>query len=461
MEEDKKENSEIDLFGEVDEALKASVQKSQGEEKKKQKEDIKKKYKENQIKQKEYAKKIYDLPANKEIRLNRAKQAQKQIEITKKNVRSEKNAQAKELRERTKELKEKALALLEGYKSSHYSKFKKHNIAIEDILGIMELLMFASKEDMYAFDITEAKYFFDDLGGFISKGDHHVINKKFSPSALMYQYFLYIENEENLDKYYSRKMNATEIAELQEKVLYELIRELHQQEYLIETQFIPKQKEKILRMLNIAKELYPSEIKKILNAYLDYLWDQEALTRIEVIDKNNILTLKLNILTDLVSNELNYYNRAEIIDNFMHGGLIIGFLGTFNSKTPKILDEFLTEKQDFGFGSRRITVRMRWDDKRTIKFGRRYSNRESANEYQERHYRLAHAWNNGEFGKFKVSIKKYCVIFKWKYPKFFKLDAIDSLKKDESFLVSDLLDLSEGNRYHELPRDLKIKEYEL
>ena len=228
----------------------------------------------------------------------------------------------------TPELKEKALALLEGYKSSHYSKFKKHNIAIEDILGIMELLMFASKENMYAFDITEAKYFFDDLGGFISKGDHHVINKKFSPSALMYQYFLYIENEENLDKYYSRKMNATEIAELQEKVLYELIRELHQQEYLIETQFIPKQKEKILRMLNIAKELYPSEIKKILNAYLDYLWDQEALTRIEVIDKNNILTLKLNILTDLVSNELNYYNRAEIIDNFMHGGLIIGFLGT-------------------------------------------------------------------------------------------------------------------------------------
>ena len=105
MEEDKKENSEIDLFGEVDEALKASVQKSQGEEKKKQKEDIKKKYKENQIKQKEYAKKIYDLPANKEIRLNRAKQAQKQIEITKKNVRSEKNARAKELRERTKELK--------------------------------------------------------------------------------------------------------------------------------------------------------------------------------------------------------------------------------------------------------------------------------------------------------------------------------------------------------------------
>ena len=34
------------------------------------------------------------------------------------------------------------------------------------------------------------------------------------------------------------------------------------------------------------KKLY--EIKKILNAYLDYLWDQEALTRIEVIDNNNI-----------------------------------------------------------------------------------------------------------------------------------------------------------------------------
>ena len=68
---------------------------------------------------------------------------------------------------------------------------------------------------------------------------------------------------------------------------------------------------------------------------------------------------------------------------------------------------------------------------------------------------MALAWNKGLFGPYEYEVTKEEVSFKWRYPKFFKLDSIADIVNDSTDLFSDILDTNEGSRYPEPPYDIE------
>lgn len=396
---------------------------------------------------------------------NRKRIKQKYADAKKANAKKLKaqiDRQKLDLKEEIKtNIEPKALEKLNIYKQNIAAKkeFKQIEPLLEDVLGIMEFLAFSSTDR--GFCGVDLNDFFDSSGSFILKSELFPINSEYNPSATLYAYFQSASRsfEESflrkLDKYNSNAMNSSEIIELQKKGFYILLDYMNDELY-DDIQFIPQKKINYLEMLNMAKELYPCEIKRVLDAFLDFLFDQEASnnpsSRIEVVKNNNTLILKLNILTEIEGEIVNYYSRIDAIYNVIYGGLIMNALGTFNSKTPKVLQEFLSGGT--------IDVGMRWRDPRTKNFEKKkgYTERETSEEYTERHCRLAFAWNDGLFGEFTAKIEKNLVTLVWNYPNFFVPNHVEDIKNDESYLIRDMLDLTEGNRFPSIPYDLKLSE---
>jgi len=434
-----KDKEEIDLFGKVDQIKKHAAVKEN-------KKRIKQKY--------------IDARKANESKLKVKKEFYEDIESKAYRARSAQiDKQKLDLKEEIKtNIQPKALEKLNIHKQniSAIKESKQIEPSLEDVLGIMEFLVFSSTgQGFWEFEMTD---FFDSSGSFILKSELLPVNSEYNPSATLYTYFESASRslEESflrkLYKYNSNTMNSSEIIELQKEGFCILLDYMND-ELFDDTQFIPQEKIKYLEMLDMAKELYPYEIKRVLDAYLDFLFDQEASnnpsSRIKVVIKNNTLLLELNILTEIEGESMNYYSREDAIYNVIYGGLIMNALGTFNSKTPKVLEEFLS--------NRTIDVGMRWRDTRTKDFEKKkgYTERETDEEYTDRHRRLAFAWNDGLFGGFTAKIEKSLVTLVWNYPNFFAPYSVEHIKNDESYLIRDMLDLSEGNRFPSTPYDLK------
>ena len=442
MNKKNKDKEETDLFGKVDQIKKHAVL----EENKKR---IKQKYadaKKANAKKLKAQKEFYKDIERKTYEANKAKIDKQKLDL-KEEIKTN--------------IEPKALKKLNIYKQNITAKkeFQQTEPLLEDVLGIMEFLVFSStNHGFWEVNMTD---FFDSSGSFILKSELFPINSEYNPSATLYSYFQSASSSfeesflKKIDKYNSNAMNNSEIIELQNEGFYILLDYMNDELYDY-IQFIPQKKINYLAMLDMAKELYPYEIKRVLDAFLDFLFDQEASnnpsSRIEVVKKNNTLILKLNILTEIEGEIINYYSRIDAIYNTIYGGLIMNALGAFNRKTPKVLQEFLLD--------RTIDVGMRWRDPRTKNFEKNegYTERETYKEYRDRHRRLAFAWNDGLFGGFSTKIEKNLVTLVWNYPNFFVPYSDEDIKNDESNLIRDMLDLTEGNRFPSIPYDLKLSE---
>jgi hypothetical protein len=185
---------------------------------------------------------------------------------------------------------------------------------------------------------------------------------------------------------------------------------------------LPSQRPTIKKLLDIGLILYPYEFKKILNAGTQYLDDRNG-PNIVASDQNGVLHLKLLNRPRVDKAFLAYFSRENTIEDYFGGGLISEACGAFTDKTPKNLHGFfdLTFSAD---PSQRIS-------------SHRYYEIEDESEYN--HFALANAWNDGLFGPFEYLITEEFVSFKWKYPKFFRLDSIASIETDHTSLFWKIL----------------------
>lgn len=299
--------------------------------------------------------------------------------------------------------------------------------------------------------------FFDKYGNFVCS--------TFDPFAYLYEWFKYIDYEKlrTFQRQYNK--NSPEIFEthnLQVKIFIEIFYGIEEAggefKDVCEWMYgLPNKRKQIKKILKIGQVLYPNEFKAILKACIDYLEDKNGphLTAKQV---NGVLHLKLMHNTNVVTELINYYSREEVIHDFFLGGLILKALGTFTHKTPSEFHRFFDRNPSF-MKPARVTTSMRWDDPRTIDRERedevRKTFRESYNEYKQRHNDLALAWNKGLFGPYEYEVTKEEVSFKWRYPKFFKLDSIADIVNDSTDLFSDILNTYEGSRYPEPPYDIE------
>jgi len=293
--------------------------------------------------------------------------------------------------------------------------------------------------------------FFDKCGNFECT--------TFDPFAYLYQWFTYIDHEKlGSDKFNDKTLEIFEIHNLQVEVFIKIFDAIDSGggEFLDVNEWrygLPIKRKKIKKILKIGQVLYPDEFKAILKACTDYLEDING-PHLSAKQVNGVLYLKLMHKTNAVSEICNYYSREEVINNFFSGGLILRGLGKFTHKTPKKLHYFFNTNPSL-MRAGRVTTSMRWDDPRTTDIAReddkRNTFRESSDEYEQRHNELAVAWNNGLFGPYEYEVTEREVSFKWKYPKFFKLDSMADIVNDHAYIFEYILDAYEGSRYPEPP----------
>tara|TARA_B100000886_G_C20385014_1_gene475631 strand:- start:71 stop:1354 length:1284 start_codon:yes stop_codon:yes gene_type:complete len=330
--------------------------------------------------------------------------------------------------------------------------FNKNEISLKDIQGIIEITLISVVEDIFKIPDKNIENFFDSIGNFTPIGEHSFFHiDEFDPTYCMYRYYdsyhfsEYTESKD-IKKYISNKMTKDEIMSFSIDALFELIKDLNF-EYR-DLQFVPKQKNKFTRLIKIANQIYPNTFKKILNVFLDYLYDVKGKT-IEATIKDNVLKLRLNVLTNIYDYE-GYDKRESQFINFFYGGIVMSLLGTFKNSTPKEFDEFLSKKRFFNIG----------------KLGNRYLtnlpryNEESIEEYEIRHERLARLWNSGSFGEFKLDVNKKSFVFCWNYPDYFDCSSIAEIEDDPNCFISDLLNTPEGSICPDLPREIEEKAYD-
>ena len=332
------------------------------------------------------------------------------------------------------------------------SDINKNEISLKDIQGIIEIMLISVVENIYKIhDDKDIENSFDSVGNFTPIGEHNFFHiHDFDPTYCMYRYydnyqFSEYTKSKDIKKYISKKMTKDEIMSFSINALFELIKELNFDDR--DLKFVPKQKNKFTRLIKIANQIYPDTFKKILNVFLDYLYDVEG-KKIEATIKDNTVKLKLNVLTSIYDFE-GYDKRQSEFINFFYGGLVMSLLGTFKTSTPKEFDEFLSKKGFINLGklgNRHLTTRPRYKE-------------ESIEEYKIRHKKLARLWNSGSFGEFKLDINKKSFVFWWRYPHYFDCFSIGEIEDDPEEFISDLLNMPEGSICPELPWEIEQKFY--
>ena len=326
---------------------------------------------------------------------------------------------------------------------------KKHlKVIPRDIIHIMTLLACSKTDESLA--LRDISNFFDQHG--------NLLGGTFNPFAYLYHWLEEVEKWEHYEsgeslnkKYLKQKIDGFDLYDFQFEILVTMLEIMGEDQI---DSFPPARASARKRILKIAELIYPSEFKKILQATTEFLDDING-PHIDANNENGILTIKLNHKLDVYRWD---YNRRTSIFDFIYGGLLLEGFGKFTHKTPRRLHKFFEHNPNlFNFyRPARITTSMRWDDRRTLERTKKHgkSFRESRDEYIYRHEQLAYAWNDGLFGPFNFKCHNNFTIFKWKYPDFFKLDSIEDIQNDHTWIFRFLLDSYEGTRYPDPPYDL-------
>ena len=228
MNKKNKDKEETDLFGKVDQIKKHAVL----EENKKR---IKQKYadaKKANAKKLKAQKEFYKDIERKTYEANKAKIDKQKLDL-KEEIKTN--------------IEPKALKKLNIYKQNITAKkeFQQTEPLLEDVLGIMEFLVFSStNHGFWEVNMTD---FFDSSGSFILKSELFPINSEYNPSATLYSYFQSASSSfeesflKKIDKYNSNAMNNSEIIELQNEGFYILLDYMNDELY-DDIQFIPQKK---------------------------------------------------------------------------------------------------------------------------------------------------------------------------------------------------------------------------
>jgi len=374
-----------------------------------------------------------------------------------------KEAIKKQKRHINKELMSLAKVRLESLQSSELKELKKLNVEVtpKDLIQVMTFLAFSrglyiAKEDVIkSFDnqcnfLHEVEFAPSMVSGYlvgILDLEFQIDNKNwkmlpFDPFRNLYEAYYYVggmglelEPDIEIKAYLNNELDTFQIYNLQVEIFTKIFNmldfvfcyrrgrgDVNAGTQSDERLNVPKQRAGIKKMLKIGQIFYPHEFKKILNAGTQYLDDRNG-PNIVASDQNGVLHFKLLNRPRVDKAFLAYFSRENTIEDYFGGGLISEACGAFTDKTPKNLHGFfdLTFSED---PSQRIS-------------SHRYYEIEDESEYN--HFALANAWNEGLFGPFEYLITEEFVSFKWKYPKFFKLDSIADIEADHTSLFWKIL----------------------
>jgi len=427
--------TEVDLFGEVDEELKESI-----------------------------------ISANeqKKTELRKSKNIFTQLQNAEANDRAtliEKEAIRIKKRHIDKELMSLAKARIESLQSSELEKFEELNVEVmpKDLIQIMTFLALSSSPygELAKQEIIK---FFDDQCNFLHEAEFlkqdgpnapmkWVDDKTskmvpYDPCSCLYQWFYRVDDEDigGID-YKNNKLDIFQIYTLQVEMFIKIF-DVYCHTERNEGLSLPRQKPAIKKLLDIGLILYPYEFKKILNAGTQYLDDRGVYApNIVASDQNGVLHFKLLHRPMVFLNIFNYYNREEVICDYIVGGLILEAFGVFTAKTPKYLHGLFDSSFSVNT-SQRISREKRSEEDIF----------ETNDEFNSRYRALGYAWNDGLFGPFEYSITEEFVSFKWKYPKFFQLDSIADIEADHTSLFEFvILDYEGGTKGYPIAYDAEYR----
>jgi len=410
-----KENKapEVDLFGEVDKELKESIIST------------------NKLKKTELRK-----SKNIFTQLQNAEASDRAALIEKETIRIKK-------RHINKELMSLAKVRIESLQSSELKELKRLNVEVmpKDLIQIMTFLALSSSPygELAKQEIIK---FFDDQCNFLHEAefaqteqvpgfDYYIKTDNstwkmspYDPCSCLYQWFYRVDDESigGID-YKNNKLDIFQIYTLQVEMFIKMF-DVYYHTERNEGLSLPRQRPTIKKLLDIGLILYPHEFKKILNAATQYLDDRDDYPpNIVASDQNGVLHFKLLHRPKVFLNIFNYYDRQEVIFDYIGGGLILQAFGVFTAKTPKYLHGLFDSSFSVNT-SQRISREKRSEEDIF----------ETNDEFNRRYRALGYAWNDGLFGPFEYSITEEFVSFKWKYPKFFKLDSIADIEADHTGL---------------------------
>jgi hypothetical protein len=403
--------TEVDLFGEVDLELKESIIST------------------NKLKKTELrkSKNIFTQLQNAEANDRAALIEKEAIRIKKRHI--------------NKELASLAKVKIESLQSNELKELKKLDVEVtpKDLIQIMTFLALSSspygelaKQDIIKFFddqcnfLHEAEFLYQDGPNAPMKWVDDKTSKMipYDPCSCLYQWFYRVDDESiGGTDYKNKKLDIFQIYTLQVEMFIKMF-DVYYHTERNEGLSLPSQRPTIKKLLDIGLILYPHEFKKILNAGTQYLDDRGAYPpNIVANDQNGVLQFKLLHRPMVFLNIFNYYNREEVICDYIVGGLILEAFGVFNAKTPKYLHGLFDSSFSVNT-SQRISREKRLEEDIF----------ETYDEYAKRYRALAYAWNDGLFGPFEYLITEEFVSFKWKYPKFFQLDSIADIEADHSDL---------------------------
>jgi hypothetical protein len=340
-----------------------------------------------------------------------------------------------------KELASLAKVKIESLQSNELKELKKLDVEVtpKDLIQIMTLLALSNspygelaKQDIIKFFDDQCNFLRDVEVTEISQGPPSPYYFKtenstwkmspYDPCSCLYQWFYRVDDESIGGKdYKNKKLDIFQIYTLQVEMFIKMF-DVYYHTERNEGLSLPSQRPTIKKLLDIGLILYPYEFKKILNAGTQYLDDTDA-PNIVASDHNGILHFKLLNRPRVFLDIFNYYDREEVICDYIVGGLILEAFGVFTAKTPKYLHGLFDSSFSINT-SQRISREKRLEEDIF----------ETYDEYAKRYRALGYAWNDGLFGPFEYSITEEFVSFKWKYPKFFQLDSIADIEADHSDL---------------------------
>ena len=432
---------EVDLFGEVDLELKESIIST------------------NKLKKTE---------------LRKSKNIFTQLQNAEANDRAtliEKEAIRIKKRHINKELASLAKVKIESLQSSQLKELKTLDVEVtpKDLIQIMTFLALSSSP-YGELEKQEIIKFFDDQCNFLHEAEFlnqdgpnapmkrvdDKISKMvpYDPCSCLYQWFYRVDDEDigGID-YKNNKLDIFQIYTLQVEIFIKMFMYVFDVKYYPEwdEEFnFPSQRPTIKKLLDIGLILYPHEFKKILNAGTQYLDDRCVYApNIVASDQNGVLHFKLlhRPKVFLSLNIFDYYDREEVIYDYIVGGLILEAFGVFTAKTPKYLHGLFDSSFSVNT-SQRISREKRSEEDIF----------ETNDEFNRRYRALGYAWNDGLFGPFEYSITEEFVSFKWKYPKFFQLDSIADIEADHTSLFEFvILDYEGGTKGYPIAYDAEYR----